>query len=166
VKIPANFKQKNSVHLTQPCSLLRVLIQLFGEKEIMRKAYEIDCEKNSFFWELTAMDMKDGELLHLAVKVGSLRGVKTSAWPSFINWTIEDKTALELAKQKWGTDHEITKFLERETTKLVASGYLSERKSQLESNDGETFPLSPSNSSLRVLKRKREPSSSSPPNSF
>jgi len=122
--IPIDFKEKNCVHLTLECSLLRVLIQLYGEND--RKRYSANIYARFCGW--ASKGMKDGELLHIAVEVGSFQGVKSCAWPGFINWTNEDnKTALELSLEKWGPNHKITKFLQAEIDKLVASGFLTER---------------------------------------
>jgi len=125
-KIPADFQEKSNVHLTWECSLFRVCIQLFGKnannKQISEKEYV-----NFIDW--AAYEMKDGELLHIAVELESLSGVKSSAWPAFINWTNGDnQTALELSQDQLGRGHEITKYLQMETDNLVASGFIPERK--------------------------------------
>jgi len=47
--------------------------------------------------------MKDGELLYIAIEVGSIVGVKATAWPAMMKWTNDEgKTALQVAEEKWG----------------------------------------------------------------
>jgi len=61
--------------------------------------------------------MIDGELLHIAVEVKSLMGVKDTAWPGLLRWKNDNgKTARDLSLDLWGPEDEITKFLiERES---------------------------------------------------
>jgi len=48
-------------------------------------------------------DMVGGELLHIAIEIGSLDGVKSTAWPSAIKWRngMTNKTAVELTQDNW-----------------------------------------------------------------
>jgi len=79
------------------------------------------------FWETVSNQMKDGELLHIAVQIGSLLGVKMTSWPGILCWRDGkngNKTALEFSKERWGDENEITKYLMNETEVLVSSGFL------------------------------------------
>jgi len=134
-RVPSDFKQKTDTHLTWRCSLLRGWIQMFGEEERIRqmgrKGELIDCDYLSF-WEKSAEKMKDGELLHIAVELGRLQLVKIAAWPRFIKWRNEKKkTSLDLSNSRWGKNHEITIFLQRETDNLVTSGFSPESKNEV-----------------------------------
>jgi len=98
-------------------------------------------------------------MLHIAVELGSLLGTRRTAWPGHLNWRNEGKTALELAEEKWGKDHEIKKLLQKETDNLVASGFLSmSYDNTAEASKQEDVTTVSSNSSRKVLKRKRETS--------
>jgi len=127
-KIPKDFREKTEVHLNWQCCLLRVLIQLVGEQETCKLLdednYEVFDSENVF--TRVKSHMRDGELLHIAVELGSLRGVKKTVWPGMIGWRDTNnggKTALELAMQKWGEHHEVTKYLQREVDNLIRSGF-------------------------------------------
>jgi len=121
-KIPEDFQEKTGFHLTWQCSLLRVWMNIFGINDIMSQ------EDSATFFQSAATEMRDGELLHIAVELGSLDAVKATAWPGFIYWRNGDKTALELSLEKWGEDHEISEFLQAQTKQLVESGFLKELK--------------------------------------
>jgi len=103
--------------------LFRVWIAFFGLSETKKEAEEeISNMKMTgnpsrrgtkiTLWQLVRNSMNDGELLHVAVDLGSLKGVEQTAWPGFLKWNNEDgKTALEYAKEVRGEDDGITKYL-------------------------------------------------------
>jgi len=116
----------DKAHLNWECCLLRAWIKIFGNERTKRDAddHKFGGEHNESgsFWEDSSLFssllscMKDGELLHTAIEVGSLVGVRATAWPAIMKWTNgEGKTALEVAEQQWGADNEITAFLRGET---------------------------------------------------
>jgi len=118
-KIPADYATRTKIYTTPSCSLLRVWIQLFGEEETRRQA-----DESLRMWERALIEMKDGELLHIAVEVGSLIGVRWTAWPRSLKWRNENnKTALEYAEEKLGKGHEVTKYLARVMGNLTRSGF-------------------------------------------
>jgi len=123
-KIPVDYKNRTKVYSTWQVSLLRVWIQLFGEGETRRQAdYNL---RNGYFWESASSVMnKSGELLHIAVELGSLKGVKLTAYPNMISWRDGDnnRTALELAKEKLRKGHEVIVYLERVVDNLTRSGF-------------------------------------------
>jgi len=88
---------------------------VFGKEQARQEADEkvFGFQKLSF-WKYAAMSMKDGELLHIAVELGSLDGVKSTAWPGMLRWkSLESgKTALEFAQSCWGADNEISTYLQ------------------------------------------------------
>jgi len=116
-KVPSDFKERTRVHLTWQCSLLRVWIGILREEESMRQT-----DYASFF-PSAANSMKDGEKI-IAVELESLEAVKRTAWPPFINWRNEEKTPLQISLEKWGTNHDITEFLQMQTKQLVRSRFL------------------------------------------
>jgi len=121
-KIPADYANRTKVYSNWQCGLLRVWIQLFGEEETRRQTDETFQDEN--FWERESAEMNDGELLHIAVELGSLIGVKWTAWPRMLNWMDgNNRTALELAKEKLGKDHEVTEYLGRVADNLTESGF-------------------------------------------
>jgi len=105
VKTPVNYATRTKLYPTWECSLLRVWIQLFGEEETRKQADEK-------FWETASLEMYDGELLHIAVEIHSLVGVRWSAKPKTVIWRDGNgKIAMEVAEDKLGKDHEVTKCL-------------------------------------------------------
>jgi len=55
-----------------------------------------------------------GGLLHLAIKLGLLTEVKKRAWPGLIKWTNQfGEHALDLSKSLHGSEHEITRYIQR-----------------------------------------------------
>jgi len=127
-KIPHNYQEKTEVHSNWRNCALCVWIEMFGEEETRRQT-----ELNDGFniWGRLSGIMNNGELLHIAVQIGSLRGVKENAWPGSLNWKDEKngQTALEKAQEKWGPDHEITRFLRRRSDNLFHSGCKDHRNS-------------------------------------
>jgi len=74
--------------------------------------------------------MKGGELRQIAVEIGSLIGVKRTAWPSMVKWRNENNmTALELSEDKLGKDHEVTEYLRRVIVNLNESGFIGKPSS-------------------------------------
>jgi len=66
----------------------------------------------------------DGELLHIAVELGSLAGVKWTAYPKTLTWrNADNRTALELTEDKLGKGHEVTEYLGRVGGNLTRSGF-------------------------------------------
>jgi len=126
-KIPVDYANRSTDYTTWQVSLLRVWIQLFGPEETLRKADEI-LEDGTCLWEDASREMNkdDGELLHIAVELGSLRGVQWTAYPKImVNWRDgENRTALELAKEKLGKGHEVTEYLLKVVGNLIQSGFL------------------------------------------
>jgi len=124
-KIPADYVTRTKLYPTWSCSLLRVWIQLFGEEETRRQADQIP-ENELSFWDWASRDMKDGELLHIAVELGSLIGVRWTAWPTMVNWRDgnNNRTAVELAHKKLGNGHEVTEHLGRVGDNLTESGFI------------------------------------------
>jgi len=121
-KIPVYYATRTKVYPTWLCSLLRVWIQLFGEAVTRRQADEVSDAGS--FWERASEEMKDGELLHIAVEIGSLLGVKWTAWPTMIKWRDTSKrSAVELAYEKLGRDHEVTEYLLRLGNNLTECGF-------------------------------------------
>jgi len=117
-RIPVDYKRQTDVFSSWECCLLRVWIHVFGEKATMHET-----ERDTLgqcFWDNAAHCMTDGELLHIAVEVESLLGVKKTAWPAMLDWRDKKngKTALEISQEKWGSHHEITKFLLRRTENM------------------------------------------------
>jgi len=124
-KIPVDYVTRTKVYSSWQCSLLRVWIQLFGADETQRQADEV-VQYGLNFWEGGSIRMKDGELLHIAVEVGSLIGVKWTAYPKTIAWRDgknNDRTALELAEDKLGRGHEVTVYLQRVVDNLNERGF-------------------------------------------
>jgi len=82
--------------------LLRVCIELFGKEWTREEADKrvFGVEGNLSFWQWAAGNMRNGQLLHIAVEVGSLHGVECTAWPGFIVWRNDhNMTALHLATE-------------------------------------------------------------------
>jgi len=97
------------------CALLRTWIKIFGPEDLKTQS-EVIAENTSYnLWSFRE-GMFDGELLHIAVEVKSLIGVKDTAWPGLLRWKNNNgNTAREVSLDLWGPDDEITKFLtERE----------------------------------------------------
>jgi len=121
-KLPVDYENQTDVCLSSDCCLLRVWINVFGHKETKKEA-----DKNLYgdsklcFWEHAAIDMENGELLHIAVEAESLLGVQKTAWPGILNWRKINKTAVEISQDKWGDGHEITKFLLRRSKSIFPS---------------------------------------------
>jgi len=115
-KIPLDYENQVEVHQNWKCCLLRVWICIFKEK-ITRRDADLN---NGRFWESKASDINDGELLHIAVEVESITGVKFTAWPGMLKWRCRNtgKTALEASNKKWGPEHEISQFLQKEHVEL------------------------------------------------
>jgi len=68
--------------------------------------------------------VKDRELLHIAVEVGSLRGVRWTAVPRMVKLKDDNnRTALELAEETLGEGHEITECLNRVVDNLTHCGF-------------------------------------------
>jgi len=67
---------------------------------------------------------KDGELLHIAIEIGSLIGVKWTAYPKTLTWRNPDnRTALEVAEEKLGKGHKVTEYLGWVVGNLTRSGF-------------------------------------------
>jgi len=98
--------------------LLRVWHRRFG-KHKARIALENPKYLNgkTDLWQYASSEMIDGELLHVAVELESIIGVRTTAWPGLLNWRNDiGMSAVELAEKSYGTDSEICHFLmERQT---------------------------------------------------
>jgi len=111
VNIPDDYAKRNKVYSNWVCSLLRAWIYIFGEQKTRE---ETDRNvKGEGFWEKAAKKTKHAELLYIAVEIGSLKGVKRTAYPRYINWRDENKkTALELAEDKLGKVHKVTEYLQ------------------------------------------------------
>jgi len=124
-KIPQDHAQRTKVYSSWQCCLLRVWIKLFGMEETRKEADRIF--ERTDFWETGAQETKDGELLHIAVEVGSVKGVKMTAYLGLIYWRDRNsRTALELAGETLGNDHKVTKYLQDEIDMLTLSGYFAE----------------------------------------
>jgi len=90
--------------------LLRVIMKIDKERDSLA-----DFVNESRLWLHDALtnDMEDGELLHAAIELGTLTGVKRTAFPGLIIWkNNEGIDATQLALQTWGKQHPITKFLQ------------------------------------------------------
>jgi len=128
-RVPADYASRTEVFLNWECCFLRVWIRVFGEektKEFAEKYFSQGPGSKNFL-ETSAMKMMDGELLHIAVQVGSLLGVKETSWAGMLSWRDKNngnKTALEFSNEKWGDKHEITTYLLKEYEDLAASGFL------------------------------------------
>jgi len=121
--IPVDYLTQTRVHSTWQCSLLRVWIQLFGDEETRRQADEI-LEDGLSFWERVSKEMKDEELLHIAVEIGSLIGVKCTAWPNMVRLRDgNNRTAVEYAEEKLGKGHDVTEYLGWVVGNLNGSGF-------------------------------------------
>jgi len=98
--------------------------QIFGEEQTKEEADERSFKGGVSFWTNAANYIKDGELLHIAVQVGSLLGVNRTSWPAMIKWKdekIRGRTAIQFSTEKWGSDHPITQFLRNETCSLFTT---------------------------------------------
>jgi len=96
-------------------SVLRALMIAFDDEYAKRyadgKCYQILGTEISF-WNYVSSEMKNGELLHIAIEVGSLIGVRATASPLMTSWINgKGKNALQVSVEKWGADQEISKFL-------------------------------------------------------
>lgn len=104
------------------CCLVRFWIRVYGT-ESAKEEFEAAHEE---FWKQASLNMTNGQLLHICVELGCVKGVKVSAWPAMLMWRCEETglTALELAEIKLGRDHEITAFLQKEVNLLVQTGFM------------------------------------------
>jgi len=121
-KIPRDYQKKTEVYSSWRNCLFYVWIEVFGEEETLRQA---DATSKPFdIWEGRDKSFNDCGLLHIAVQIGSVRGVKKNAWPGYLSWKEKEsgQTALEVAQKKWGSDHEITRFLAERSKNLFHSG--------------------------------------------
>jgi len=90
-------------------------VRYFGQEQTRTQSEAVafgNERRRTNIWKGAHEDIRDGELLHTAVKIGSLTGVKLIAWPGVIGWrNKENVSALDLSKTIWGTENEITRFL-------------------------------------------------------
>jgi len=122
-KIPSDYASRMKVHSTWQCSLFRVWIQFFGEEVTRRQVEEV--VEDGCLWQNACKETKDGELLHMAVELSSLIGVKKTAYPKMLTWRNRDnRTALELAEEKLGKSHEVTEYLGRMVSNLTECSFL------------------------------------------
>jgi len=91
----------DKVYLDWEYCLLRVWTRIFGNEQTKR-----DADENKFgyggvsYWEDSSRCMKDGELLHIAIEVGSYVGVKATAWAGMMKWTnMKEKLHSKLLKR-------------------------------------------------------------------
>jgi len=87
IKNNIDYANRTQVYPTWSCSLLREWVQLFGAEVKRRQADEVlqDIDSCGCFWESASTEMKDGELLPIAVELGSLIGVK---WTAFFSMAV------------------------------------------------------------------------------
>jgi len=97
--------------------LIKAWSRAYGEQEtkklIENTVYGVH---NTNLWEYMRNEMTDGEMHHLAVQLGSIEGVKKTAWPGIINWRNGiGETTLEVALRMSAINQgnqEIVEFLE------------------------------------------------------
>jgi len=122
-KIPGDYANRTKVYRIWLCSFYRVCIRLFGEEETRKQADKI-LENGFSLWDRVSREMKDGELLHIAVELGSLAGVKWTAYPKTLTWrNADNRTALEYAEEKLDKGHEVTEYLGRVVGNMTLSGF-------------------------------------------
>jgi len=116
--------ETEKVHSHYLSALLNVWVRYFGQEETKAQSDALVFGNESDqanIWEKAHEDIRDGECLHTAVKIGSLTGVKLIAWPGVIGWRKQKQlSAIDLSKSIWGPDDEITRFLEE---KLAVLGH-------------------------------------------
>jgi len=104
--------------------LLRVFIRLFGKDPTRNALKENDTDT---LWSFASKSMNDGELLHIAVELSSIQGVKATAWPGVIRWKNENgKTALDIAMETEESNKEIVGYLQNLEERLDVSFYQHE----------------------------------------
>jgi len=123
VELPKRNDKRTKLHWTWECSFLREWIQMFGEDKTRRDWDNIMIKYNSF-WEIVANSMNDGELLHIVIELESIKGVQWTASLGMIGWRDgNNRTAMDLAKEKIGEGHVITRHRQGEVENLTLCGY-------------------------------------------
>jgi len=73
--LPVDYRDEIEVQVNWQCCLLHVCFDLFGEDETRNGADKRVSGDSECFWESAAREMRDGNLLHLAVQVGNTVGL-------------------------------------------------------------------------------------------